>query len=48
VDKSGSVPLAKQIDMLDYYADIVTGKPYAMVKDGRLFFLVMNRKGPIL
>jgi len=37
VDKSGSVPLAKQIDMLDYYADIVTGKPYAMVKDGRLF-----------
>ena len=36
MDKSGSVPFAKQIDMISYCADIVTGKPYAMVKDGRL------------
>lgn len=36
MDKSGSVPFAKKIDMISYCTDIVTGKPYAMVKDGRL------------
>jgi len=45
VDKSDSVPLAKQIDMISYCADIETGKLYAMIKDGR-FFISHKPGGP--